>query len=103
MGAVDRFSLRVEEHEDGPVVRVSGELDLATAPRLEECLRDLDGQTVTLDFSELTFIASSGLRVLLRRHKRHGAEKLVLREVQRGPMQVFEVTGMSEVLNFDVS
>jgi anti-sigma B factor antagonist len=48
-------------------VEVVGELDLATAPRLASCLRDLRGRaaTVAVDLAGVTFIDLSGLRVLL--------------------------------------
>ena len=60
MDAVDGFVLRVEENGQGPVVWVSGELDLATAPLLRDCLDDCDGQRVTVDFSGVTFMDSRG-------------------------------------------
>ena len=101
MDTVDGFTVRVEQDGQGPVVWVSGELDLATAPLLRDCLQDLDGQRVTVDFSGLTFMDSSGLHVLMRRHSEAGAEPLVLRGVQPAQMMVVEVTGLAEVLNFD--
>ena len=101
MGAVGDFSVCVEREGQGPVVRLSGELDFATTPMLEECLHGLDGEAVTVDFSDVTFLDSSGLRVLMMRHTETGAGKLVLRGVQRAQMTVFQVTGLDEVLNFD--
>ena len=65
MDAVDGFTLRVGNESDGTVVRLSGELDIASAPLLDECLQSLDGQAVTIDFAKLTFIDSSGLNVLV--------------------------------------
>ena len=65
MDAVDGFSLRVEQNGQGPVVWVSGELDIATAPLLRDCLDDFNGQPVTIDFSGVTFLDSSGLAVLI--------------------------------------
>ena len=96
MDAVGGFSLRVETH-DGPVVWLSGELDSATSPKFDECLRDLDGQTVTIDFSGLTFMDSSGLAVLIRRNKGH---RLVLRAVQPAQMKLFAIAGLCGVFNF---
>lgn len=59
----------MEVREDGRVrVRLRGELDLAGAPVVAECLRSLRArrETVLLDLDELDFIDMSGLRVLLR-------------------------------------
>jgi len=49
------------DHVDGG----PAEVDLATAPRLDEALRDRDGE-LTLDCLGLAFIDSTGLNVLLR-------------------------------------
>ena len=48
-------------------VRLRGELDLAGAPTVTECLRRLSDrrEQVLLDLDELTFIDMSGLRTLL--------------------------------------
>jgi anti-sigma B factor antagonist len=51
------------------VVRLSGELDLASVPSLEESLRDLDRDginSLVLDLRPLTFIDSTGIRAILR-------------------------------------
>jgi len=52
----------------GVRVVVAGELDVATAPRLEECLRRLHarGRHVVLDLARVEFIDVSGARVLAR-------------------------------------
>ncbi|HUG65068.1 MAG TPA: STAS domain-containing protein [Gaiellaceae bacterium] len=47
------------------VVHVSGDLDLATAPRLEEAFAGRpQGSRVVIDLAECTFLDSSGVRVL---------------------------------------
>lgn len=48
-------------------VRLRGELDLATAPAVSACLRELRerGVDVLLDLDELTFIDASGIRLML--------------------------------------
>ena len=101
MDTVDGFALRLEQNGQGPVVWVSGELDIATAPLLRDCLADCNGQRVTVDFSGVTFMDSGGLAVLARRHSEVGAGALVLRGVQPAQMKIFEVTRLDKVLNFD--
>ena len=101
MDAVDGLSVRVEQNGHGPVVRLSGELDIATSPMLSECLERLDGQAVMVDFSDVTFIDSSGLAVLVNHHKQTGAGKLMLQGVQPALMKVFELTGLDEVFDFE--
>jgi anti-sigma B factor antagonist len=66
------FSISTSERDGRTVVAISGELDLATAPELEEVLLErLDaGQRVVLDLRDLQFMDSSGLRVLVAAHTR---------------------------------
>jgi anti-anti-sigma factor len=68
------FSISTSEHDGRVVVQLRGELDLATAPELEELIVErLDaGQAVVLDLRELEFMDSSGLRVIIAAHARAG-------------------------------
>ena len=82
-------------------VTLSGRLDTTTAPQLEAELKSsLDGITaLTLDFKELEYISSAGLRVLLSAQKvmmRQG--KMVVCNVNETILEVLEVTGFSDVL-----
>lgn len=67
---MNHANLKIEELEedDGLRLRLSGELDLAAAPGLEERLAQLsaEGVAIRLDLSQLAFIDSSGVRVLIR-------------------------------------
>ena len=58
------FSVAVRQTDAGTVVTVAGELDVATAPELEQALADAEGQ-VTVDLSATTFADPAALRVLL--------------------------------------
>ena len=54
--------------EPGGIVRVAGELDIAVAEQLVAAVQALD--SVTIDCSELTFLDSAGIRVLVLAHRR---------------------------------
>ena len=90
---------------DGPGftrVTLCGELDLATAPQLADALANApDGAAVViLDLSGLTFMDSTGIRVILRaeQHARmHGAELVVVRPPD-AVMRVLELVGLDEQL-----
>jgi anti-sigma B factor antagonist len=58
--------------EKTAVVHVAGELDLATAPELEEVLHGLERECarIVLDLSHLRFIDSTGLRLAVIEHHR---------------------------------
>ena len=83
-------------------VSLAGRLDTVSAPELEEVLSELIpgiGE-LTLDLKDLDYISSAGLRVLLSVHKimdRQG----ILKVANAGEtiMEIFEVTGFSEILN----
>ena len=95
----DPFSLTVED--DGPhvFVSVSGELDIETGPQLRECLTDFAGRSITLDFSGVTFMDSSGVAALATALTQHST--IVLRGV--GPVQrrVLEATGLAEQFHIE--
>lgn len=99
--------LELHDHASGArhVLVLSGELDLASSPALEEALRGIctdSTEALTVDLSTLTFMDSTGLRVLLLAKElceRHGCEFLLV----AGPPQIqrlFEVTGILERLPF---
>lgn len=64
----DGLDITVEDTPTGQVIRVRGELDLASAPQLAAALADSTGGSsdpVTLDLAGVTFIDSSALRTLV--------------------------------------
>jgi anti-sigma B factor antagonist len=71
MDAVEPFAIDVDERPDRVVVVPRGELDMASAPELEETLvpRIERGTWVVLDLRALDFIDSSGLRVVVGAHR----------------------------------
>ena len=67
------FSVDVASKGEAAVIRVSGELDLASSPALEEQLERIaasDASLVVVDLRDLEFMDSTGLSVLVRGHQR---------------------------------
>lgn len=84
------------------VVIVSGELDLATAPRLQDALVGLivrGVRAVTVDMAGLGFIDSTGLSVLIKAmtQLRDQGGSLTLRSPTTAAQRVLEVTGLARV------
>ncbi|MCI6995425.1 MAG: STAS domain-containing protein [Eubacterium sp.] len=84
-------------------LKVIGRLDTSTAPQLEAEMNDsLDSaKDLILDFSELEYISSAGLRVILKAQKimnKQGTMKLT--GVNDTVMEVFDITGFSDILTF---
>ena len=85
-------------------VALTGRLDTTTAPDLEKEIKaSLDGVTLlTMDFEKLEYISSAGLRVLLSAQKimsKQGEMKLI--HVNDTIMEIFEVTGFSDILTIE--
>ncbi len=86
------------------MIAVSGRLETTTAPELEAVVKsELDGITdLTFDFSELDYISSAGLRVILTAQKKmnsQGAMKVTgANEIVR---EIFDITGFSEILTIE--
>ena len=65
------FGVRVLHHESHTVLRVEGEIDLATAPQLRSYLHDLMGDAngpILLDLADVTYLDSTGLCEILTAH-----------------------------------
>lgn len=100
---MDTLTLETTVHESYAVVTVHGEVDLATAPRLRDCLTGLaaDGhQRVILDLSETEFLDSTGLGAIVTGLKRIRARGGDLRMVCASPRvrTAFEITSLDRVL-----
>ena len=85
-----------------PVIVVRGEIDVATAPQLRECLHRVISQgegTVVLDLLGVTFLDSTALGVLvgaLKRCRELGGDlHLVLADPRI--VKIFEITGLTNV------
>lgn len=88
----------------GGVWCLHGELDLATAPQLQECLqtgRPTNAAQLVVDLSDLTFSSCAGLTVLLAEHHRRQAAgaRLVLTAPNGALRRILFLTGLDTVLN----
>jgi anti-sigma B factor antagonist len=94
----------VDREHNTLVVRVEGELDLATAPTLWTALEQAlaDGNQLVLDLSEVTFIDSSGLSVLIRAHQVLGPTgSLTVRSPNTQARRLFELAGIDSWISVE--
>ncbi|MBQ9040715.1 MAG: STAS domain-containing protein [Clostridia bacterium] len=98
--------MKINKKQDGSklVIALEGRLDTTTAPDLEKELKtSLDGVTdLTLDLTNLDYISSAGLRVLLSTHKtmmKQGQMKVT--NASDIVKEVFDVTGFSDILTIE--
>lgn len=102
---LSEFSIRSDREGGTYTVCPSGELDIATAPDLEAELRRAeasDASAIVLDLSELVFVRTPGLRLVLAAHQRSQANSRRLSLVRPRPqiLRAFEISGLSEHLDF---
>jgi anti-anti-sigma factor len=101
-----RFVAATEQLDNGtPVVSVMGEVDLATAPALEQTLRGVaDDRTgaVIVDLTGCSFLDSRGLGALVatkaRLERANGRLALVLSN--RSELRIFQITPFDEMFEF---
>jgi anti-sigma B factor antagonist len=96
------FQIEERSSGSGPVIAVSGEIDVATAPQLRECLHRVIAEgnsTIVLDLLGVTFLDSTALGVLvgaLKRCREMGGELHVVIADPR-IVKIFEITGLTNV------
>lgn len=82
-------------------IAVCGRLDTTTAPELESTIKSsIDGVTcLAMNFEKLEYISSAGLRVLLSAQKLMSKQgTMEITNVCSDVMEVFEITGFSDIL-----
>jgi len=101
----EEFAISTSEIDDRAHVTLRGELDLATAPELEQLLTErIDAnQDVVVDLRGLQFMDSSGIRVLVAAHARAGrvGRRLFIVRPEPGSAvaKIVDVAGLDSELN----
>lgn len=100
------FAISQVTEEDGRLrLIVAGELDIATSDLLDECLQMTAAtrKRVILDLHQVSFIESSGLRVILAalRHAQREGWGLTLTESTPAVQRLFDVAGVRELMPFE--
>ena len=98
--------MEITKNKDGGKleIKVSGRLDTTTAPQLDEEVKSsIDGVTdLVFNLADLEYISSAGLRVLLASQKTMNKQgEMKVTAVSEPVMEIFEVTGFSEILTIE--
>ena len=98
--------MTIEKNLNGTelTVTITGRLDTTTAPQLEaEFKQSITGvEKLVLDFAELEYLSSAGLRVLLAAQKVMNKQgEMVIRNVNETINEIFEVTGFIDILTIE--
>ena len=99
------LNIKRSEENEAASFALEGRLDTVTAVELEKAIQQtLPGvKAVTLDFEKLDYISSAGLRVLLSAQKQMNAKggDMKLRRVNENILEIFAVTGFSDILTIE--
>jgi len=100
--AMETLRVTSEQVDNGAIrVALAGELDLASAPRIEDELERVERQNpsiIVLDLRELEFMDSTGLRTIVTAdaRAREAGRRLVVVRGSKNVQRVFEVTRLNE-------
>ena len=86
------------------VLKIAGRLDTTTAPELEAtvdgCISGIN--ELVMECSELEYVSSAGLRVILKAQKLMNAQgNMKLTHVNETIMEVFDITGFADILTIE--
>jgi anti-sigma B factor antagonist len=90
------------ENKATAVLRISGRLDTANAPLLEQKIKQWGGEIteLILDFAEVDYISSMGLRVLLsaKKSSKEKNRQFVVRNMTDQVREIFEMAGFINLI-----
>ena len=102
MATPDEFAVTVETPQEGTLlVRVTGDLDLATSPRVGDALSSAPvARHVVIDLTGCTFVDSSGVRVLVpaARDAPESGRGVSLVAPDSGIRRVLEISGVDTLV-----
>ena len=96
------LNILVENEGAEMVLRIEGQLDLATVASLRACIDSVDPgiPVLAIDMGEVTFLDSTGLGLLATTHHTLVAEgrQLVIRGARGQTRELFDITGLDRLL-----
>ena len=98
------MTIEIKKNADELVLEITGRLDTITAPALDKTINENLGEikSLILDFKNLEYISSAGLRVLLSTQKKLQEKgTMKLKNVREEVMEVFEITGFVDILTVE--
>ena len=97
------MEIKKEKNNNKMTVYAIGKIDTTTSENFRIAIEDdLENiEYLTLDFSDLDYISSSGLRVLLMLYKKMTAKngKMIITGCNEMVSEIFDVTGFSDIFN----
>jgi len=102
LGDVVDFAVAVDRLDDCVVVRVEGELDMASASELGEAIsRVTSAPHVVIDLSSCTFLDSAGMRVITETTRQ--APRVSVVATDPGVLRLLEITAVDTLVSVHAS
>lgn len=99
------MTLTETRQENTIQISIEGRVDTSSSPELQSAVLLAFQKTskLILDFTQVAYISSAGLRALLIGQKTANSKggSLIITNVSPVVMEVFEVTGFAEILNIE--
>ncbi|MDL2221180.1 STAS domain-containing protein [Parabacteroides sp. OttesenSCG-928-N08] len=96
--------IEIKQKKSETVISLCGRIDTSYAAIFEEKVAPLKQgsmKNIVIDCSRLVYISSSGFRVFLGLKKAAGQEAIRVRDVSRWVKGVFDVTGFTDLFEFE--
>ncbi len=98
------MTIQVQKEDNLCTINLAVRLDTTTAPELEKAVLDnIAGvETLVFDLQDLSYTSSAGLRVFLKAQKQMNRQgNMKLKNVCPDIMEIFEVTGFTDILTIE--
>lgn len=97
------MEIKTNLEETKMTITINGRIDTTTAPDFEAEINKITNETeLIIDFTGVEYISSAGLRVVLKAQKlMNTLGKMKLVNVNDDVMDVFDITGFSDILTIE--
>ena len=98
------MTIEIKKNAEETVLEITGRIDAITAPALDKTINEniVESKSLILDFKNLEYISSAGLRVLLSAQKKLQQNcTMTLKNVCEEVMDVLEMTGFADILTIE--
>lgn len=92
-----------EKNKGSPIFRIEGKLDATSSPQLEKGIHatlEQGAKNILIDFSNIDYLSSAGMRLLLSMTKKLGQKggKLILFSIHDDVMEIIRMAGFEQIL-----
>lgn len=93
------MTIQIEKLENSVLATLNGSLDTEAATQAEQQLLSIEPINITLDCTGVDYIASSGLRLLLKllKKERAAGKKVILRGLQPAVIEILQITNFDKM------